>query len=93
MRRTFGASALCLLLLASAHAQIAYDGEFCEGVVDFPLKSDTNVAELDAAAADFFSAFPRWVAKVRPKGGTHKASLLTRCSFSPVGRHSGNLCA
>lgn len=71
-------SKLYVALLALAAAAVCsgkvYDGWFCEGVVDFPILNDTDVADVDSSAEQGYSRFPRWVTQVRGRG---KAS--TRC--------------
>lgn len=62
-------SRLCVALLALAAAAVCsgktYDGWFCEGVVDFPIRNDTDVAHVDAHAEQGYARFPRWVTQVR----------------------------
>jgi hypothetical protein len=76
MKRDFCRQALCLTLLAGAHAALNYTGDFCAGVVDFPLKDGSNIARLDSDAENMVSQFPRWVDKVNQRHGLFVVTFI-----------------
>lgn len=77
---------LALLWLWGAAADVLYGGEECAGIVDFPLKDDTNFTAVDVRCR------PRSLRKPSPLPPMLSSPSLTRLDERVAVRRSRGLC-